>query len=476
MGIYHFCDSDLDDYEKTILLLAIKYGDDPVYELTKGDIFELSSFCKIDDALLEKALTDSQNKIWEGSQVVFGNHVIQISEDNVVERHIFFTIINIFLAYRLIGQILDKDNIETVRENVDKLQEIYNLFTFINSSLSTEECMRNGHFSAEYAIFDARGFSPYYSMDLLRNFAFSNDRSFISSISEAIVLCYALQYALLTRLNALYLIAVTQIIRYSPFFNCQVKDIAKELYFHLMLLLKNGRLISVQINSLHATNSCNIEMRTKKDNTTRLQIMYGYLNYDTYSLRLDFGHQGNPFVHYNNKSPGGIKACIFKSSEYADIIKRFPELSSCFVSYDDRWALKELVNCNLSPKAKLIYEQIRAQKEHDPAFASPFSEASISYFISLVAKMFPPFCFVPIDKEEIYAQHCFNYDKIMGLIMLLCITNVSAKKESPKVIARIVEKACRCGIIKESDCEDMRSIEGVCLIALLAKDEVYPNF
>lgn len=33
MGIYHFCDSDLDDYEKTILLLAIKYGDDPMNKL-----------------------------------------------------------------------------------------------------------------------------------------------------------------------------------------------------------------------------------------------------------------------------------------------------------------------------------------------------------------------------------------------------------------------------------------------------------
>lgn len=51
----------------------------------------------------------------------------------------------------------------------------------------------------------------------------------------------------------------------------------------------NACVIVIQPNFLHLNTEKPSEYRTKKsDNTTRLHIVYGYDNFDAYSLRFDF--------------------------------------------------------------------------------------------------------------------------------------------------------------------------------------------
>ena len=74
------------------------------------------------------------------------------------------------------------------------------------------------------------------------------------------------------------------------------------MYEHLLGMLQNAWLIAAQVELLPMQYSDTPEKRTRKDRTTRIQLLYGYPNYDSYCIRLDLKHKGQGFVHYNNKN------------------------------------------------------------------------------------------------------------------------------------------------------------------------------
>lgn len=247
---------------------------------------------------------------------------------------------------------------------------------------------------------------------------------------------------------------------------------ASELYDHLLFILKNGRIISVQTNLLYATRTEAPEKRDRDDNTTRMQIIYGYPNYDAYVLRLDLAHKGEGFVHYNNKTPGGIKSCLFSESQYQGVINQYPLLSSCFIKYGHRWALKERGNFDIPQDMRTIFEKIRNQNEHEPVFKES-DEAAVIEFIYLITRLLPTNCFVPLDKDEQHARYCFNFDKIMCFIHLFYIARISSDNNNcDKLYDAIIDAAIRYNLIFPSEKESYMSEEGICVIADLAYERI----
>lgn len=297
------------------------------------------------------------------------------------------------------------------------------------------------------------------------------DKSLLSIIS------HLAQYELRTRLNALYLIMITQIIMHSPFFEEEIHKMALEMYEHLMFILKNGRIISIQVNSLHCDIAKSCEDRTKRDNTTRLQILYGYENFDTYVMRVDLSHQGQPFIHFNNASPGKVCSYLFNKEEYENAIFRYPSLESCFVEYsNERWALKERNNCDLTKEMAIMFDTVEAEKAHKGVFSENFSEDCIVRFIDLFSSMLPYTCNIPIDKDGDHARRCFNYDILIRNTTLLYIACISSfvREESESInllVDDIFNKALNYGLILEEEHIERDSLFGVYYILHLAKEK-----
>lgn len=191
------------------------------------------------------------------------------------------------------------------------------------------------------------------------------------------ILYRIIKYELITCSNSLYMIVITQIVKLSPFFDQEIKGIADEMYNHLLQLIQNARIISVQTNYRYPTNYDHIDNRGKLDNTTRLQILYGYENYDAYYLRLDLAHKGQGFIHYNNKSPGGVKCSLFNESEYKEILSKYPNSDIFFIQYGNRYALREMSNLTLNETEVGEYKEIACLKEHEKAFVKEYSEEKV---------------------------------------------------------------------------------------------------
>lgn len=181
-----------------------------------------------------------------------------------------------------------------------------------------------------------------------------------------------------------------------------------------------------------------------------MQILYGYPNYDCYDLRLDFSHKGQEVVHFNNETPGGLSCCIFNKNEFQNIIDQYPELKDCFISYDDRWALKERINCELTDDIKVSFDRVRKEKAHDPFFTQSYLEKDINDFINLVSKMLPKECRRAIDLDGTYAKLCFNYDVIMRDTTLLYLAYLARDSKRVDMVAEwISDKAFRYGLTSE---------------------------
>ena len=297
------------------------------------------------------------------------------------------------------------------------------------------------------------------------------DKSLLSIIS------HLAQYELRTRLNALYLIMITQIIMHSPFFEEEIHKMALEMYEHLMFILKNGKIISIQVNSLHCDIAKSGDDRTKRDNTTRLQILYGYENFDTYVMRVDLSHQGQPFIHFNNASPGKLCSYLFTKEEYENTISRYPLLKSCFIEYNNnRWALKERNNCELTKEMARMFDTVESEKAHKGVFSESFSEGCVIRFIDLLSNMLPSTCYTPIDKDGEHARRCFNYDILVRNTSWLCLACINSfiNKESESIdilMNDIFTKATNYGLIPNEDHLTCDSLFGVYYILHLAKEK-----
>lgn len=457
-----FHDGELTDYQKTIYSMAIAHSLENSIVFKKEDILAISSLLNVDHELLSKALNFFVDNRITAGKVKLGDQYYDLGY--FTNDELLIALIRCYLIYKSIGEISDGIRTQDIENNYHIYLNCLVEFDLINARVATFECMKNGCFSYDNNVFNNSLYKPRCQIDLLYLYTkFEKceklDRNDLPFIYRKI------SYDLLTHLNSLYIIIVAQIIKHSKFISYDIKYLAEEMYSYLLRMVQNARVISVETNYLFPTNVINIENRGKTDNTTRLQIIYGYENYDSYYLRLDLSHKGHGFIHYNNESPGGVKCCLLTKIEYDEITKSYPESSKFFIQYGDRYALKELVNLKITDKEKKLYKDICRKKDHNRAFSENVNETSVLNFIDIVSAMLPQKCYVNIDYEQKHAEYCFNLDKIMFESTYLELAIIEGKEdEYVERLSNIVIKAIKYGLIREDEAKDFLSIEGVCLI------------
>lgn len=465
---YNFCDHNVSAYEKTIYILAMASAS--TCNLRRNDIKELACFLEVDYELLNKALEEEVYLPYSKAVIKFGDDIIECG--SFYKNDFFRIMVNVFFMYKNLDDLFDGTDDEEVVENINTFNAILHLFDMTNAIATTYECMQKNAFSFDNAMYDSTGyFEPKNYINMLTMLVSAEDcleydKGLLS------VLTMLLKYEFHTRVNALNLVTVCQILKHSPCFNEEIHNIATDLYNKLLFILKNGRVISINVNSLFLKKNKPSNERVKKDNTTRLQLLYGYSNYDCYDLRLDFSHQGQETVHFNNETPGGVSCCIFTQHEYQSIMIKYPELEECFISYGQRWALKERINCELSKDAWVSYDEVSKDKSHDPVFTKPYSEEIINDFINIVAQMLPKNYRKPIDTNGTYSKYCFNYDVIMRDITLLYLAYLLRDYEQSNIITeRIADKAYCYGLTSEK--LKLADLEKVSEIAKIAGERLF---
>ena len=465
---YVFCEENLSAYEKTIYILAIAYGSEPTYSLNEEDVQELAAFLEVDFELLSKAIGNEVHFPYNNAIIRFGDDTVECG--SFFKKDFFHFIINVLLMYKNFDEIFDGTDEEEIRENISVFNTLSSLFEMANAIAATYECMHKNEFSYDNTMYDnSEYFHPNSYINMLTMLAsFYNSIEFDSSLASIITML--LKYEFYTRINALYLVTICQILKHSPCFEEEAKQIANDMYNKMLYILKNGKVISININILFLEKDKPADKRSRNDNTTRLQLLYGYSNYDCYDLRLDFSHKGQEIVHFNNESPGGLSCCIFTRNEYQSLINQYPELEECFISYQNRWALKERKNCELSKDIMVLYDEVSKIKSHDPVFSKMYSEEAINDFINIVAKMLPYDCRKAIDTDGVYSRYCFNYDIIMRDIAWRYLAYLTKdREESDKILERIANKAYSYGLIPV---KNLDTFEEVYEIAEKAREKI----
>lgn len=465
-----FCNEDLSDYEKTMYSMAIAFSESGAYTIKREDIALLAAQLRLNDSLLYKALNFCQDGYIPHKQIKIGENLY--SRDQFQNGDLFNVLVRLSFIYKNLAQLTDDTSKKAILNNYLLLQDSVCEFEILNMLTSTFECMSNDCYTLSYAVFNNAEYQPRRQLDLL-HIALSKEFDAIFDKDFWPFLCRLMSYELITRVNAVYIITVNQIIKHSLFFKESIKAVANEMYCYLLGLAQNARVISMQTNYLHPRRADMPECRGKYDNTTRLQILYGYENFDTYYLRLDLAHKGQGFIHYNNKSPGGIKCCLFNEEEYLLICSRTPVASKFFIRYGERYALKEQHNICFEEDEFEQYETIRAQKEHKQAFSDIYDERTVLEFVNIIAAMLPESCNVCMDVEEVHARDCFQYEKIMFYSALLEICVL--KRDDVRVrdtIESIAKLAIRYGIINDEEYDQYVSFDGVCVIIDEAKSRI----
>ena len=288
-SVYEFCDKDIPSYEMTIYTLAMAYAESPLFSVNDEMISDLAQLLMVNEELLRYALSGNTYFKYGDVRIKFGEKTVDCTD--YFKNTFFASIINLYFAYKELHKISDATDEDTIIENIEHIRAAIFYFDSTNANNATYECMLEQQFSYKHTVYDSGDFPPMDYLKMLMTLVTSGDcleyDKFLLSITSHLA-----RYELRTRLNALYLIMITQIIMHSPFFEEEIHKMALELYEHLMFILKNGRIISIQVNSLYFDSSKSCDERTKRDNTTRLQILYGYENFDAYVMRVDLSHQG----------------------------------------------------------------------------------------------------------------------------------------------------------------------------------------
>ena len=344
----------------------------------------------------------------------------------------------------------------------------------MNVNSGTYECVCNESFSAEYVPQTFESFNP---QDLIQILEMHSRKELHGDSKVIIPLLYRIiNYEITAHSNAMYLIASSQLLKRSTSLRGEIREIADELYYNLHYLLRDARVISLETNPLFQELQRKYHERTKKaDNTTRVHILYGYDNYDSYSLRLDLAHEGVGWMHFNNTTPGGTKSYFFKDDEYKEIVRDAPCMAKCFIGYGNRWFLKEKCNCGLSYDEEQKYSQIEIAKEHSRIFEGTYSERNVMEFLEIFGNITISMDSGNVDKDGERAKFCFNLDKLFCWAQLYLFSKIESDLAcADKISDHIVNKAVSYGIINSHEKEIFQSEEGIELIIELASERCFP--
>lgn len=464
-------DEEINEFEKTIICIIASYLRVHPIGLNISQWYDIANFICIDTNIIQKMLDSIDlNNDFIYSNLKMNGEIIDLNE-YWLGYQIFECILNYYFIHNCIQQIKVNNEKEFLISNYKSYQSAAHNMNMMNVCSGAYECSCNQIFSREYAPQSFESFHPSYYIDILQLYIFSDDY-FKQNRNMLPILYRIINYEIISHANSMYLVVVSQILKHSKFYNEKIHNIAEALYDNMRFLLKDARVISVQINLLYQDTHKNYKERNKQtDNTTRLHILYGYDNYDSYSLRLDLSHKGIGWIHYNNKSPGGVKSYFFSPVEYNSIIKVMPSMSKYFINYGNRWFLKEKCNCNLEKEEYQLFELIQKRKEHTHAFKNMHSEDNVIAFLYEINKFLSGLFINIIEKNEENARYCFNYDKLMSWLELYNICKMHADDTGARDFSDlIIKRAINYGIILPCDEKNYMSDEGLQLIIDLAYD------
>lgn len=471
--ILDLTDREINEYEQIILCSIASYLRVHPMDLNISQWYDISSFLCISANTIEKILDSvCENNEFIYSYLSINGKIIDLSE-HWQSYELFECLLNYYFIRNCIKQTSINNEKEILLSNYKLYQSATHNMNMMNVHSGSYECSYKQYFSKEYAPQSFENFHPSHYLDALKLYLF--DEYFDQNKSNLQMLYRIINYQIISHANAMYLIVVSQILKHSIFYNNSTRYISEELYNNLRFLLKDARVISIQTNQLFQDMYKNHEERNKhKDNTTRLHILYGFDNYDSYSLRLDLSHQGVGWIHFNNNSPGGVRSYFFSKCEYNSIIKDMPSLNMCFINYGDKYFLKEKCNCTLNREEKALFELVQKQKEHAYVFKNTYSEKNVVEFLSVINYFLFNLSTSNIDKNGENAKYSFNFDKLMSWLELYYICRTSSDTEGANKFAELIlSRAINYGIISSSDEKEFLSDEGIQLIIDLAYDRCF---
>lgn len=405
-------------HEKIVCELALSFYENKLYDLKESDWERIAALLKLDSGLLSDALNGRCQVLthdYDRYEVLFHGEKFAVDAN---AYSLFDLICRCYLIFKeLDGMDSSITDSEILLDTVEAFRYTEHNFEIANSFAATYQFMKDHIWTYDTVLFangdfDPRGILYCYEAAVHYPQVFSTE--LIQLMQEN------LSYEFATRTMALYLITILRILINSNQTSDSVKGIATDLNLNSITLLRNGRIIDVASNVKYHDQKIPVQKRGRNNSeTTRLEICYGYENYDSYCLRLDLAHKGEGFVHYNNVTPGGVKSCLFTEDEYGNAIKKYPDTESFFIKYGKRYALKERGHCDFTPDSKNHYEKLREQKEHDPVLSSEYTEESVLEFISELTNFLPARCLRSIDKDGTRRNYLFNHDKFMGGVLRL---------------------------------------------------------
>ena len=456
-----------EDYLKTIYWLAELY--EPIFHLSNSEWDEFASFLLVDAECLKERI-NSEMRIGE------------IERANFNCAPLFNVLLKTYICIENIKKINDIENNtdnSSIRQVYLSLYNTVTLISSLNAELAAFMCMKEDSFTTKYAVQDWE--SVNYQDDIWFLTNYMDDDPFSLNKETLQLSIKLIKYDIETRLNTIYCTGVLLLIDNSPFFKDDIKGISRDMYLYLISRLKNCRLIGMILNI--GGPHVDINARGRIDNTTQMLMVYGYDNYDTYSLRLDLPHKGIRLLHYNNRSPGRgndeVKCCIFSRDEYNETIKKYSGgsgLKELFIEYSDIFALKERSNCNFSSiEEERLFDLLESSHEHVGFSEVKYDEKSLLEFIEL-------FSFFYRSQREIiqsddYAIKCFNYDRIMfqSKLLLQSIIHCELTGTDYRIdeqINSIVRTAIRYGIVEQYD--GPYDIEDIKIIIECTEDRIRP--
>ena len=244
-----FSAEEFSPYEKTIYYLAISASLIKSYPIAIDDIGIISSLLKVDDTLLNKAL-DMYSGEALPFYVAFGKDIIEINDSSSAD--LFYGILQAVWIYKALNHLSLSTEKEAIIENYRCFNYCIDRFNMLNSFSSVFESVSQNLFSLEYSVFGNNTFSPAELLKTIETILLcevDEAKNVLTNESDYIYNCLPILYRsfefeIKTRVHTVYLILSTQIIKHSIFFNGTIKQIANEMYEHLLGMLQNAWLIA----------------------------------------------------------------------------------------------------------------------------------------------------------------------------------------------------------------------------------------
>ena len=440
--------------EQTIYALANAYSDLGIYTLSQRQIEGIANALYLSDEKLASALVRMDKPL---------------TEERSKQSQLFEMLVRCYFILSDYECLNTDESQQALRKNIEIYEDLCVHFEQLNAESATYESMYGQSNEPMESIFGKLDFHINDFMPILKDLAWCEH--FWVKYSHLLPVIYTiLNYAFISHAKTLFLVVAIQIIKHSSLFTPAMRKIAEAFYNEMTFILHSARVISIQFNSLFQAATGNFDDRVKNNsNTTRLQILYGYNNFDVYALRVDMAHQGVGWTHFNMKSPGGIKSFLFARDEYAEIIGKYPQMEKCFIQYGERWALKEKINCVITSDENEVFDELVTEKEHQQLFKEDFSEELLLQFLQIIERILPNKYSAPIDKDGEYTSYCFSVDHLMkdasAYYCGLVHDDLCAQEEA---MANILARAVSNHWINQDDINNFCTCEGICTILEIA--------